>query len=99
MVRISIRMLRVPLELFEFTFECFESLSNLKFEFNASNPFRKIQIYVRMFRIPFEWSEFPFEYFESLSNCLNLHSNASNPFRNGSNSDSNASNHFRMVRI
>ena len=34
-----------------------------------------------MHRIPFDWFEFAFECFESLSKGLNLHSNASNPFR------------------
>ena len=55
MVRIYIRMLQVPFERVELTFECFETLSNgLNLNSNASNPFRKIRIYIRMFRIPFE---------------------------------------------
>ena len=96
MVRICIRMLRIPFDWFEFAFECFKSLSNgSNVHSNGSNPFRKIRIcisnasnpfqivriWIRKLRIPFEWFEFAFECFESLSNGSNLHSNASNPFR------------------
>ena len=95
MVRICIRMLRIPFEWFEFAFECFESLSKgSNLHSNASNPFRIVRICIRMLlitgmvriwirtlRIPFEWFEFAFEHFESLSIGLNLHWNASNPFR------------------
>ena len=72
MVRICIRLLQVPFELFKFTFECFESLLNgSNLHSNASNSFRKIRIYIQMFRIPFEW-------FKCGLKCSNLHSNASN---------------------
>ena len=62
-------------EWFEFTFECFKSLSNdSNLDLNASDPFG-------MVRLPFEWLELAFECFESLLNVSNLQSNASNPFR------------------
>ena len=59
MVRICIQMVRIPFELFEFAFECFEiPLEWLEFAFEcfeslskgsklhikASNPFRKVRI-------------------------------------------------------
>ena len=64
--------LPVPFEWVEFTFECFETFSNvLNLHSNVSNPFRNIQIYIWIFWIPFEW-------FESGLKCSNLHWNASN---------------------
>ena len=111
MVRICIRMLRIPFDWFEFAFECLESFSNgLNLH---SNPFRMVQICIRIL------FEFAIECFESLSN-------ASNPFRlvricirmlripferfkfafkcfkslsNGSNLHSNASNHNYAVLL
>ena len=78
-VQIYIRMLQIPIEWFEFTFERFESLSNgSNLDLNASNPFGMVRIYIRMFRIPFEWLEFGFECFKS---HLNFHSNTSNLVR------------------
>ena len=62
MVRIFIRMLRVPFEWFEFAFECFEFLSNgLNLDLDALNPFRMVRIWIRKFLIHLEW-------FDSLSN-------------------------------
>ena len=89
MIRICIRMVRIPFDWFEIAFECFESRtvgSNL--HSNASNPFRTVRNCIQMLRISFEWLEFAFECFESRLNgsnlqsesLLNLHSNASNPF-------------------
>ena len=61
----AFRMLRVPFELFEFWFGCFESFSNcLKLH--------------SMFRMSFEGLEFAFNCFESRLTGSNLHSNASN---------------------
>ena len=74
-IRICIQMIRTPFELFEFAFECFESL------LNGSNLIKNASNNFRMLRILFEWFEFAFECFESLSNGSNLHLNASNPFR------------------
>ena len=75
MVRICIWMLQIPFEWFEFSFECFESLSNgSTFHWNASNSFGVVWISIQIPRISFEC-------FVSLSNGSNLHSNASNPFR------------------
>ena len=69
-VRICIRMLRIPFKWLEFAFERFEPLSNgSNLHSNALNPVRKIRICI-------QW----FEWFESLSNGLKLHSNASNAF-------------------
>ena len=77
-------MLRIPFELLEFAFECFESLSN------GSN-------FIRMLRNPFEWFEFAFQCFEFLSNGSNLHSNGSNNFRHSNAFES--LNPFQMLRI
>jgi len=72
MVRICIRMLRIPFEWFEFAFECFESFSKgSNLHSNASNPFRMVRICIRMLRIRFKWLEFAFECFESVSNGWN----------------------------
>ena len=80
MVPICISMLRIPFEfalkcfkiwfeLFEFAFECFESLSNgSNLHSKASNPFQTVRIWMQMLRIPFKWFEFGFECFECLSN-------------------------------
>ena len=74
-------MLQILFEWFEFTFECFECLSNdLNVNSSASNPFRMVVIWFRKLLIFFEWFEFTFEWFESLSNGSNFHSNASNVF-------------------
>ena len=85
MVRIWIRMLRIPFEWFKFAFKSFESLSNgSNLDSNALNPFRIVLICIRMLRIPFKclalafetflsWLEFGFECIESLSNSSNLH--------------------------
>ena len=91
MVRIYIRMLRIPFKWFEFGYEWLEWLEFV-FEslLNGSTPFRVVQICIRMFQIWFQWLVFGFECFESLSNGLNLDSNASNL-------DSNASNPFRIL--
>ena len=92
MVRIWIRMLRIPFEWFEFTFECFESLRMvriwirmLRILSNGSNSFRMVRIWIRMLRIgmrmlsmPFEWLEFAFDFFEPRLKDSNLHSNAQN---------------------
>ena len=86
MARIYIRMLRIPFEWLEFTFECFESLSNgLHLNSKAWNPFRMIRICIQMLQIfcerlefAFEWLEFAFEWFKSRSKKLNLHLNALN---------------------
>ena len=48
MVRVCIRMLRIPFEWFEFAFEG----SNLRS--NASNPFQMVWIWILMLRIPLE---------------------------------------------
>ena len=72
-VWISIRILRIPFENFEFAFQCVEFLSNGK-KF-VSNVVLIVQI------CSFEWFEFAFECFESLSNSSNSDLNASNPFR------------------
>ena len=41
-------MLRIPLEWYEFAFECFEFLSNgLNLRSNASNPFRIFRICIK----------------------------------------------------
>ena len=76
MVRIDIRMIRIP-------FEWLEPLSNgSNLRSNASNVVRMIRIGIRMItRIPFEWFKFAFEWLEPLSNGSNLHSNASNVVR------------------
>ena len=64
MVRICIRMLRIPFEWFEVGFEGFESLSkDSNLHSNASNAFRVVGILFRKFRIPFELFEFGFESF------------------------------------
>ena len=74
-VRICIWMLRVPFE-FEFTFECFKSLSNgSNLHSNASNPLRKIRIYIRMFQIRFEWLELnlnPSNHFRIVWICIRM---------------------------
>ena len=62
MVRISIRMLRIPFEWLEFPFECFKSLSNgWNLHSNASNPFRVVLFSIRMLSVPFECFEFAFK--------------------------------------
>ena len=62
MVRISIQMLQIPIELLEFAFEYFESLSNgSNLRLNALKPFRMVRICIRTFRIPIEWLEFTLE--------------------------------------
>ena len=64
MVRIFIRMFRIPFERLEVGFEGFESLlkdSNL--HSNALNAFRVVGILFRNFRIRFELFEFGFENF------------------------------------
>ena len=91
MVINRIRMLRIPVEWYEFEFKGFRSLSNgSNLNFNALNPFRMVRICIRMLRIPIEWLKFAFDCFEFLSNGSNMHSN-------GSNLHSNASNPFQMV--
>ena len=75
-------MLRISFESFEFTFECFESLSNgSNVHANASNHFRILRICNPLLRIPFEWLEFALDWFGSLLNDSKLDSKASNPFR------------------
>ena len=75
-------MLRVPFEWFQFTFECFETVSNgLNLDFDVSNPFQIVRIWIRMFRISFEGLEYAFECLKFGLNGQNLHSNASSPFR------------------
>ena len=97
MVTICIRMLRITLKWFKFTFKRFESLSNgsnlhsnalnplilhcSNLHSNASNPFRMVNICIRMLRILFEEFEFAFECFEFCLNGSKFHLNASNPFR------------------
>ena len=69
MVRIWIRMIRIPFEWFEFGFESFESLLNgVNFDLDVSNPIPIVRICIRMFRISFEGLEFAFE-------CLKFGSN------------------------
>ena len=68
MVRIYIRIVQVPFEWVEFTFEDFETLSNgLNLHSNASNVVRMVRICIRMFRSWFELLEFAFECFKSRS--------------------------------
>ena len=68
MLRICIRMLRIPFEWYEFVFKSFQSfLNDSNFHSNASNLSRMV------------W--FAFECFASLLNGSNLHSNALNPFQ------------------
>ena len=68
MLRIWIWTLQIPIEWFEFAFQCFESISNgSNFNSYASNPFRIVRICSGMLRISFEWLEFELEYFEYLS--------------------------------
>ena len=69
-ITICIRMVRIWFEGLEFTFECFESLSN---GLNVHlNPFRMVRIWIRKLRISFECFEFAFENFKSLSSGSNL---------------------------
>ena len=54
MVRICIRIPRIPFERFEIGFESFESLSNdSNLHWNGSNPFEMVRMWFRKFRIPF----------------------------------------------
>ena len=65
--RISIWMLQVSFEGWEFAYECFESLSNhSNLHSKASPPNRMVRIYIRMLRIHSRL-EFAFECFESHS--------------------------------
>ena len=68
MVRISIRLIRISFECFEFAFKFLESLSN------GSNVHSIASNLVRMFRIGIRM-EFAFDCFEFRSNGLNLHLN------------------------
>ena len=115
MVRICIQIFRIPLEWFEFTFFCFESLWNgSNLDWNTSNPFQIVRICIQMLWILFEWLEFVLEWFEFAFECFKSLSNGWNlqlkmwlewlefafeRFESFSNLHSNASNHFRMVRI
>ena len=107
-VRILIRMLRIPFGWFEFAIKCFESCSKgSNLHSNAWNLVPMVTICIRMFWIFFEWLELTFMVlilFEWLD--------ASTPFRmvkiciecfeslsNGSNFQLNPSNSYRMVRI
>ena len=69
MLRICIKMVRIPFEWLEFAFERFIFLSNdSNLDSNSSNLVRSVQIWIRMLRMPFEWFEFALECFEFLSN-------------------------------
>ena len=70
--RIFIRMVRIPFEWFEFSFDCFEFRSNCS---NCSNLHSNGLNLQGIGRILFECFEFAFDYFESRSNASNLHSN------------------------
>ena len=88
MVRICIRIVRIPFECFELAFQLFKSLTNgSNLHSNASNPFRMVQISFewfefefRMLRISFEWFEFgcriPLEWFEFVFEWLESLSNS-----------------------
>ena len=114
MVRISIRMIRIPFEWSKFAVEWFESHSSGSRSRSTSSNFRV--------RILFEWLKYALECFKSIGICVrvlqipskrwNLHSSASNPVRmvgiyirvlqitlNGWNSHSSTSNPVRMVEI
>ena len=60
MLRIFIRMVKIPFESFEFA----RDWSNLA---------RMLRICIRLLRITFECFEFSFEWLETLSICLNLY--------------------------
>ena len=71
--QISIRMLRISFEWFEFGFEWLESFSKTwNMPSNASNLIQVVRICIRKH---FEWCEFPIECLKSCLNGSNLHSN------------------------
>ena len=87
MLPVCIRMVRIPVEWFEFAFDCFiecfefalESLESLSkdsnLHSNGYNPCRMVPICIRLLRMSFECFQFAFEWLESVLNGSNLHSN------------------------
>ena len=76
MVRIIIRMLRIPFKWLEFAFKCFESRSKgSNLHWNASNPFRMVKICIWVFQVLFEWFQFVFEWLEFGFKCDEFLSN------------------------
>ena len=62
MVGIGIRIPRMPLELLELAFECFESRSNVwNLHSNASNAVQMVGIDIQTPQMPFKWLELAFE--------------------------------------